>query len=223
MPDLAKTRSVNKLFLTIVHEYYPKRLKYEVEAIKTFQEYNYDYFEEFMKIIDSQIPLSNKNWLDFDLNSVIKKIKVLDKKTVTDLKGIKNLGKLTEAIYAPLCIIFGYNVRIILFQKTSNSSIKSDGWKKIAHKLLNETDFHRKLQNLDLDNMNDADMLDAFVYLNLPEIEIDNIKKYSPVLEKLTTFCQAVVSYHVLIHPFIYRNDKSNQINNYSSTNATWK
>jgi hypothetical protein len=75
---------------------------------------------------------------------------------------------------------------------------------------LNETDFHRKLQNLDLDNMNDADMLDAFVYLNLPEIEIENIKKYSPVLEKLTTFCQGVVSYHVLIHPFIYRNDKSN-------------
>ena len=63
-----------------------------------------------MKIIDSQIPLSNKNWLDFDLNSVIKKIKVLDKKTITDLKGIKNLGKLTEAVFAPLCILFGYNV-----------------------------------------------------------------------------------------------------------------
>jgi hypothetical protein len=93
-----------------VHEYYPKRLKYEVESIKSFQEYNYDFFEEFMKIIDSQIPLSNKNWLDFDLNSVIKKIKVLDKKAVTDLKGIKNLGKLTEAIFAPFCIIFGYNV-----------------------------------------------------------------------------------------------------------------
>ena len=65
-----------------------------------------------MKIIDSQIPLSNKNWLDFDLNSVIKKIKVLDKKAITDLKGIKNLGKLTEAVFAPFCILFGYNVMI---------------------------------------------------------------------------------------------------------------
>ena len=75
--------------------------------------------------------------------------------------------------------------------------------------MLNEPDFFRKLQNLDLDNLNDADILDAFVYLNLQEIEIENIKKYSPVLEKLIIFCQAVVSYHVLIHPFIYRNDKS--------------
>lgn len=83
----------------------------------------------------------------------------------------------------------------------------------MAHKLLNESDFYRKLQSLDLDNLNDADMLDAFVYLNLPEIEIENIRRYSPVLENLILFCQAVVSYHVLIHPFIYRNDKSTLYN----------
>lgn len=65
-----------------------------------------------MKIIDSQIPISNKNWLDFDLNSVINKLKVLDKKVITNLRSIKNVGKLSEAVFAPLCIILGYNVRL---------------------------------------------------------------------------------------------------------------
>lgn len=63
-----------------------------------------------MKIIDSQIPISKKNWLDFDLKSVIQKLKILDKKVITNLRAIKNIGKLSEAIFAPFCIIFGYNV-----------------------------------------------------------------------------------------------------------------
>ena len=53
-------------------------------------------------------------------------------------------------------------------------------------------------------------MLDAFVYLNLPELEIANVKKFSPDLGKLILWCQSVLSYHILIHPFTYRNGKSN-------------
>ena len=108
--DLAKMRSVNKLFLAVVHDYYPKRLRYEVDRIKSFQETNYETFLAFMKIIDSQIPISYKNWLEFDLNSVLGKLRLLDKNTITNLKSFKNLGKLTEAVFAPFCIILGYNV-----------------------------------------------------------------------------------------------------------------
>ena len=110
-------RASNKLFLAIVHEYYPKRLRLEVERIKIFQERNYENFLNFMKIIDSQIPISYKNWLDFDLNSVIMKLRVLDKKVVTNLRSIKNMGKLSEAIFAPFCIIFGYNVKNIILNQ----------------------------------------------------------------------------------------------------------
>jgi hypothetical protein len=113
--DLAKMRAANKLFLAIVHEYYPKRLRFEVDKIKSFQERNYENFLSFMKIIDSQIPISNKNWLDFDLTSVINKLKVFDKKVVTNLRSIKNIGKLSEAVFAPFCIIFGYNVNNDIF------------------------------------------------------------------------------------------------------------
>jgi hypothetical protein len=90
--------------------------------------------------------------------------------------------------------------------------IKSEGWKKVALKILVDPDFTRKLQNLDLDNLNETDMLDAFVYLNLPELEIEIIKKISPALERLILWCQGVISYHVLIHPFTYRNDKCNNL-----------
>ncbi len=87
-------------------------------------------------------------------------------------------------------------------------SIKNDSWKKIAIKLLSDTDFMRKLNNIDMDNLNEVDMLDSFVYLNLPELELENVRKYSADLEKLLVWCQAMVSYHILIHPFTIRNDK---------------
>jgi hypothetical protein len=88
--------------------------------------------------------------------------------------------------------------------------IKNEGWKRVFGKILSLPDFMRKFSSLDLDNLNEADMLDSFVYLNLPELEIENVQKYSPDLEKLILWCQGVLSYHVLIHPFTYRNDKCN-------------
>ena len=115
LKDLAKMRGANKLFNQIVNDYYPKRLRLEVEKIKIFQERNYHNFLNFMKIIDSQIPISNKNWLDFDLNSVIQKLSILDKRLITNLRAFKNTGKISEAIFAPFCIIFGYNVNKIIY------------------------------------------------------------------------------------------------------------
>lgn len=81
-------------------------------------------------------------------------------------------------------------------------------------KIIIDPDFYRKLSNLDMDNLNETEMLDAFVYLNLPELDMNNVKKFSSDLEKLVLWCQAVLSYHILIHPFTYRNEKCNfQIN----------
>ena len=88
------------------------RLKLEIEYITTFQEENKDKTEIFMKNIDSQIPISNNNWLDFDLSSVTSKITSLTKNTLIKIKAIKSLGKYSDFIYAPFCIFMGYNVSI---------------------------------------------------------------------------------------------------------------
>ena len=90
--------------------------------------------------------------------------------------------------------------------------IKNEGWKKVANKIMSDSDFFRKLSNLDFDNLSEIDMLDAFVYLNLPELELESIAKFSQDLEKLIIWSRAVLSYHILIHPFTHRNS----INNYN-------
>lgn len=113
--ELSSMRSVNQLFLALVHQYYPKRLKLEVERIHIFQEENFELILNFMKVLDSQIPFSTDNWLDFDFESINEKLKILDKNILTSIKSIKHLVKVPEEVYAPFCHIIGYNVSFICF------------------------------------------------------------------------------------------------------------
>ena len=199
--ELSQFRALNRNILYLVHEYYKKRVKIEIDYITKFQDNNKEYVDFFMKNIDSQIPLSNKNWLDFDLNSVANKLLILDRNLLTKLRSIKNIGKYSDLIYAPFCIIFGFN-------KVNNKELKKLTWKQIANKILNDSNIILKIQNLDLENMVDSEMLEAFVFLNLPELEMNNIKHFSSDFANLITWCQGVVSYHILIHPYNYRNDQ---------------
>jgi len=199
--ELSQFRALNRNILLIVHEYYKKRVKIEIDNITKYQDNNREKVDFYMKNIDSQIPLSNKGWLDFDLKSVSNKLLILDRNLLTKLRSIKNIGKNTDLIYAPFCIIFGFN-------KISNKKLKNLTWKQIAFKILNEPNIILKIQNLDLENMPDSEMLEAFVFLNLPELEINNIKYFSIDFAKLIIWCQGVVSYHILIHPYNFRNDQ---------------
>ena len=199
--ELSQFRALNRNILYLVHEYYKKRVKIEIDYITKFQDNNKEYVDFFMKNIDSQIPLSNKNWLDFDLNSVANKLLILDRNLLTKLRSIRNIGKYSDLIYAPFCIIFGFN-------KVNNKELKKLTWKQIANKILNDSNIILKIQNLDLENMVDSEMLEAFVFLNLPELEMNNIKHFSSDFANLIIWCQGVVSYHILIHPYNYRNDQ---------------
>ena len=199
--ELSQFRALNRNILFLVHEYFKKRVKIEIDYITKYQENNKEKVDFFMKNIDSQIPLSNKGWLDFDLNSVANKLLILDRNLLTKLRSIKNIGKYTDLIYAPFCIIFGFN-------KVNNKELKKLSWKQIANKILNDSNIIIKIQNLDLENMVDSEMLEAFVFLNLPELEVNHIKHFSSDFAKLIIWCQGVVSYHILIHPYNYRNDQ---------------
>lgn len=84
--------------------------------------------------------------------------------------------------------------------------MKKDGWKKVFNKILSENDFTKKISQLALDNLDEKDMLDAFLYLNYDELNIEKLAKVSPELSKLILWCQGVVSYHIIIHPFTIRN-----------------
>lgn len=196
--EICYLRSVNSIFLETIHNYFQYRLRFEISIITQFQQMNIDKTEQFMKNIDAQIPLSTNNWLDFNLQSITTKLKILNRSIITKLRAIKSIGKLPDHIYAPFCIIFGYNKPI--------NKLKT--WKSTAHKILSEPNLILTIANLDLENLNDSDILNAFVYLNLPELEVKNISKFSNDFGKLILWCQAVVSYHIIIHPYTYRNDK---------------
>ena len=203
LKEVTLLRRVNKLFLNLVNDYYEIRLKIEIADITNFQNQNEENTILYMQNIDSQIPLSNNQWLEFDLKSVTKNMELLDKSTIIQLKSIKKLFKFNENIYAPFCIILGY--------KSSNYKVKANGWKKTADLILNDPNLPQKIQQLDYENFSDNDILKAFLYLNSEDLSLSRIKRYSLPFAKLIKWCQSVVSYHILIHPYTFRN-KTSQI-----------
>lgn len=84
--------------------------------------------------------------------------------------------------------------------------IKKDGWKKAFYKIISDSDFKKKISTLALDNLEEQDMLDAFIYLNYEELNVMKLSNVCPELSKLILWCQGVISYHIVIHPFTVRN-----------------
>ena len=201
--EITLLREINKLFYEAINEYYEIRLKIEINNITNFKKENEENTMLYMQNIDSQIPVSNNQWLEFDLKKVTKNMELLDKDTIMGLKSIKKLIKFNENIYAPFCIIFGY--------KPTDFRVKTKGWKKIADSILNDPNIVLKIKKLDYENFKDEDILKAFLYLNNNELSLNRMEKYSLPFTKLIKWCQAVVSYHILIHPYTYRN-KTSQI-----------
>ena len=203
LQEISLLRGVNKLFLNIINDYYEVRLKLEINNITNFQNQNEEKTVLYMQNIDSQIPISNNQWLEFDLKKVTQDMELLDKNTIIQLKSIKKLNKFNENIYAPFCIIFGY--------KSSNYKVKAKGWKKTADLILNDPNIIQKIKQLDYENFSDNDILKAFLYLNSDELLLSKVRRYSLPFSKLIKWCQSVVSYHILIHPYTFRN-KTSQI-----------
>ena len=200
--ELNNIRRINHNLLLIVHEYYKRRIKIEIDFITDYQEKNKDKVYFFMKNIDTQIPLSNNNWLDFDLNSIVNKLNILNRNIINKLRCLKNINKLSDKIFAPFCIIMTNNK---IFHKNLS-------WKNIANQILSDYNIISKIQNLDIENFDDKIILEAFKYLNMDELQINTVKKISSDITKLIIWCQAVVSYHIIIHPYIYRNKNNNLI-----------
>ena len=203
LQEVSLLRGLNKLFLNLINDYYEIRLKIEINEITKFQNENEENTTLYMQNIDSQIPISNNNWLEFDLKKVTKNMELLGKNTIIQLKSIKKLNKFSETIYAPFCIIFGY--------KSSNYKVKVNGWKKTADSILNDPNISQKIKQLDYENFSDQDILKAFLYLNSDDLMLPRIKRYSMPFAKLIKWCQSVISYHILIHPYTFRN-KTSQI-----------
>ena len=138
LKELSLIRGLNKLFCESINDYYEIRLKIEINNITNFKNENEENTILYLQNIDSQLPVSNNQWLEFDLKKVTKNIELLDKDTITELRTIKKLIKFNENIYAPFCIIFGF--------RPSDFKVKTNGWKKIADLILNEPNLYIKIK-----------------------------------------------------------------------------
>jgi len=198
IPELSLLRGINRKIKIIIDRYYVFRLTIQYNDIKNFENKNKFKKDEFLKIYDLQIPISTNDWFNYDLKKAIENILSLDRKTIAQLRGIKNLKNLDENIYAPFCIIFNFN--------SDNEEIINNGWKKVADYILSDSKFFINVANLKYENFEDEDILEAYSYLNEIENNIEKIKRYSLALNNLITWCKSIVIYHILVHPYKYRN-----------------
>ena len=198
LSDLSLLRGANQKIKIIIDKYYSLRLTIQYNDIKNFENKNKLKKEEFLKIYDLQIPISTNNWFYFNLEKAIDTILSLNRKTIAQLRSIKKLTNLDENIYAPFCIIFNFS--------SDHEEIINNGWKKVADNILFDSKFFINIANLKYENFEDDDILEAFSYLNEIENNIDKIKRYSYALYELNIWCKSVVIYHILVHPYKYRN-----------------
>ena len=205
IPELSLLSSTCKTVKIIVDRYYPSRLKIQYDDIKNFEKKSKDKKDEYLKIYEMQIPLSKNEWFNYDIQNAIDIILRLDRKTIAQLRSIKKLTTLNENIYAPFCIIFNFN--------SKNEQVIKNGWKKVADNIISDSKFFINIANLKFENFEDEDILSAFSYLNEIESNIDRVNRYSYSLLEMNNWCKAVVIYHILVHPYKYRNfDKSIEI-----------
>ena len=198
IPELSILRGMNKKLRQIINKYYIFRLNLEYNDIKNFEKNNQSKLEEFLKIYELQVPLSTNNWFYYNIEKAIDTILKIDRKTIAQLRLIKNNKNLNEIVYAPFCYIFHYNQK--------NEEFGKNEWKKKADSIILDSKLFINIANLKYENFEDEDILNAFAYLNEIESNIDKINRYSFALHEINEWCKAVVIYHILVHPYQYRN-----------------
>lgn len=87
-----------------------------------------------MKLVDTQIPISSKNWVNFDFVETLKVISSnLTNKDISDLKfAINNLKETHDVLLAPFCVLLGEKQ---IWEKKADGTIK-DVWSKPMNKIL---------------------------------------------------------------------------------------
>ena len=194
LKELIQLSVLNHSIKSIIEKYYPLRLKFEYNKIKNFESKNNSLKNTFLKKYFSLFPYSKNTWFKYDINDTIKTISNLNRHTISQLKGIKKIPKLDEKIYAPFCLIFNYN--------SKNEKVINNGWKKTADFIMSDMRFFIRFSNLIIENMDNKNISQAFIYINEIENYIEKIKRFSPYLYELNIWCKAVIIYYYLIHPY---------------------
>ena len=189
--ELIILSGVSHSIKSLIEKYFPLRLKIEYDDIKNFELKNISLKNYFLK---TSMNIPQNNWFYNDIKRSINTISNLNRRTISQIRGIRKLSNLDEKIYAPLCLIFNYNLK--------SEKVINNGWKKTAESIMSDSRFFIQISNLRIENMNIKNINQAFNYLNEIEEFIDKVKRFSPYLYELNLWCKAVIIYYFLVHPY---------------------
>jgi hypothetical protein len=84
--------------------YLPTRLQQEADYINLFIETNEELNKEFMKLVDTQIPISNGNWVNFNFLDTLKLISsCFTTGDISNLKyAVNNIKNDNDMLFAPI-------------------------------------------------------------------------------------------------------------------------
>ena len=161
--DLIRLQAVNQLFKLSLRIYLPTRLQQEADYINIFIEGHEGLNREFMKLVDTQIPISNGNWVCFDFVETLKVIsESLSSKEISELKFIvQNIKPDHEILLAPFCLLMGVKPE----RKRNQDGSFSDNWRSPALSLM-RTGLRKRIADYEKDTIKEEMMLEAFEYLN---------------------------------------------------------
>jgi hypothetical protein len=184
--------------------YLPTRLQQEADYINLFIETNEELNKEFMKLVDTQIPISNGNWVNFNFLDTLKLISgCFTTGDISNLKyAVNNIKDDNDILFAPIWVLFGYKPKR---NKKADGKVK-EAWKDPSIKILGDIQFKKNFITFDKDNIQEEVMLEAFEFLNRPSFDEGKVTNINSVLGKMISWCRAIVSYHILIHPYRVRN-----------------
>lgn len=196
--ELSNFRGVNHYLLNLIHKYYKIRFDIEIKSIINFQNKNEKLIISYMNHIDEQIPSSKNDWIDLNLQKNLNNLNILNQELINNI--INSNIKIPDFIYKSLLIIIGFNDNDIIVDEDIN-------WKKFSESILNTSNIMEIIHNIDYENINDNEIMKILNALNTSEFSINSIKEISEDYAKLILWFQSVVSFHLLVHPYIYRNN----------------
>ena len=201
--EISNFRALNHFIMNLVDKYLKIRFNIEIQSIISFQNENEKLIKSYMNNINEQIPFTTNNWLDLNLQKNISNLKILNHELITKVININNNKiEIPDVIYKSLLIIIGFNNKNIIDNEEINL-------KKFCNGILSNPNINEVINNIDYENINNDDIMEILKELNNPKLSISNIKDISVDYAKLILWLQTVVSFHILIHPYLYRNNKA--------------
>ena len=196
--ELIIFRVLNHNLLNLVYKYLKIRFDFEIKSLISFQNKNEKLIVSYMNNINEQIPMTKGNWLDLNLDKNLSNFNLLTQELILKIIKIKDEVEIPDIIYKSVLIIIGFNNKDIIDNENINL-------KKVFNSILINPNMKNVIQNIDYENIDDIEVmkiLNEFNKINLPNFNKD--------ISQLIIWIQSVISFHILIHPYIYRNNKSN-------------